>query len=160
MIEGVFRLSKKGAGVAVMFFTFFSIMMIVAAGIFWGVNLLYGRGYDFREAEALLLNEQVKNCLQAGNNGRDVFSETFDFYKTCRLSKKVIEDGGHFVLVKLKDDSQKKVWGTADFENTCEFKGGKDNIDFPICASVDINLNGKDFVISTGSSQHSKRIQT
>ncbi len=152
------ELGSRGAGTAVMFFAFFSLMLLVAAGIFWGVNLFYGRGHDFREAEAFLMEQKVDECLRSGKNIYDFFAEDFDFYKICEFSKKIVEDGKHFVLLKAKDDSYKKIWGVADFENTCQFTGRKGNIDFPGCfENIFVNVDGKEFIVIAGSSQHSRR---
>lgn len=151
--------NKRGAGTAVMFFTFFALMLLIAAGIFWGVNLLYGRGYDFREAEAIMLREQAESCIGRTGNINAESLEGFDFYKECRLSKKILEDGKHMVLVKAKDDSYKKAWGIADFENSCDFVGGKSNIDFPVCARSELIIGGAEVIVIAASSQHSTRIR-
>ncbi|MEK6896652.1 MAG: hypothetical protein AABX12_04305 [Nanoarchaeota archaeon] len=58
------NLNRKGVGEAMMFLTFFFIVSIVAAGIFWGVQSFYGKPYDFRGVHADVLAERISDCLK------------------------------------------------------------------------------------------------
>jgi len=58
------NLNRMGVGEAMMFLTFFFIVSIVAAGIFWSVHSFYGKPYDFRGVHAELLAERISECLK------------------------------------------------------------------------------------------------
>src|SRR3989338_2058483 len=115
------KFNSRGAGTAVMFFAFFTIMLIIGGGIFWGVSSFFGRGIDFRDEEAFMIANYVSDCIRNYVDYYNFFSDE-DIYSECGLSEKVIEDGRHFVMIKKINSDEKKLWGVGDFENTCQFE--------------------------------------
>lgn len=145
-----------GAGAGMMFFAFFVLIMIVGGGLFWGVNAFFGKGYDFRQTEAGLMNMKIERCFSQNDFFLEGFNESF--YEICGLNENVIEDGSHLILVRNIVGGEEVLWGVGDFENQCDFKGGKGNLDFPVCKKTELKKGGVDFVILTGSRQHSKKL--
>ena len=153
MIE---KINRKGTGSAMMFFPFFVIALIIGVGIFWGVKVFYGQGYDFRQAEADILIGEVRDCfLKTENN---FFDDDFDIYQECRFNKNVIEDGKHLILIRDFTEVEQKrfIVGVLDYQNQCFFKAAEGSRDFPKCAVFNVTKQGKEFEILVGSAQKSK----
>jgi nitrogen fixation-related uncharacterized protein len=153
------KINRKGTGSAMMFFPFFVIALIIGGGMFWGVKVFYGQGYDFRQSEADILMDEVRDCFL--QTEEDFFGDNFDIYQECRFNKNVIEDGGHSILIRdLGEVEQEKfIVGVLDYQNQCFFEAAEKNRDFPKCAVSNVTKQGKEFEVLVGSAQKSKRFR-
>lgn len=147
------NLNKKAAlGPQTMVFVYFFILVIIAAGIVWGVLSFFTANYDFREVDASLLTEKIVNCLSDKKiefqNAEQFESE---FYEKCKINKEVI-DQSFFIFIKFSDD---KIFEAGPGDKTqCEL--AEKNINYPKCKSTTLG----EIEIETGSNQKSRKIKT
>jgi len=153
--------NKRGdLGDNIMIFTYLFFMIIIGLGIVLGTYIFYGKGYDFREGEAALLNYKVRECILKSDVNDDFGNK---LYEVCGLSKEVIDKD--FLLRVCKNskdcinerDKEKLLIGEGSKFQACELEGGKENEAFPRCA-IKSFIKGKDkFEIISGSKQFSRR---
>lgn len=145
-------MNKKGMGDMMMFVAFFMIMMIIGAGIAWGVVAFYSEGYDYRRAESSAIAAVVYPCLLE----KDFTIPDFDIYEECGLNQNVIEDSKHAVLIKsIEEDKFILEKGVADYKNQC-FLNSKDK-SYPVCIVKKFEKGGQEYELIVGSSQNSVR---
>lgn len=138
-------MDKKGElGNQVMLFSFFFLLVVIGVGIVAGVWLFYGQGYDFRQAEAEVLNYEIKKCLVNEKIDKSSFAD--EFYEKCRLNKEVVEQG----IVKIIRDNE-IVFSIGD-EVQCGLSEKNEN--YPKCVEREIGV----YKVLTGSNQRVRRL--
>jgi hypothetical protein len=105
-------MKRRGSGEALMFFTFFVIITLIAAGVFWNVLAFYGRSYDFRSVHAGLLAEKVDGCLEK----HDPFASGFNL-STCDIY--VPSDADYLIYVN-SSDGREVAFGVRGYMMQCE----------------------------------------
>jgi|SRR3989344_2252816 len=149
-------MNNRGTGEALMFFAFMFLILIIAAGIVFGVSSFYGKGYEFRHVEAQLLRDNVLGCFS--NN--DFFEQGFDFYATCKINEGVIGSDKYLIYIRnLKDEGVFSI-GVADYLNQCSFRGAEGNDDFPKCANGTFTKGNDNFYYVFGSNQRGGGVLT
>lgn len=144
-------MNNKGAGEALMFFGFLFICFIIITGVALGVIGFYGKGYEARKAEAIVLQGKVLDCFYEN----DFFSEEFDFYSACGISEGSLES--HLVYFESEGDSEKVFFeGVLDYKTQCPI--GEKNENFPRCVNGAASKNGESFVYVFGSNQQSRSV--
>lgn len=154
-------LLKKGAtGEQASIIYFLFLALIIGVSIGFAIWIFYGSGYDFREAEANLLNYKIKECM-ANNEINDVFFDKNNFYNLCGLDKKIIEKNN---LIKICDGfgedciiSKDSFFIEGSNFNICSLN--KKDKSSPKCSIQNFEKDRKRFVIITASNQLSRRIQ-
>lgn len=147
------KMNKKGmAGDYAMFFVYIFIVFIIWGGLAAGIFSFFGEGYDFKEAEAEILINNVEVCLRE----KDFFSGEFNIYYSCGFNSNIDEE--HMIYVKRASDDEEIIFGVRDYINQCEFAGGKENINFPECVKKTISVRGESFEVIVGSNQDSRGI--
>ncbi len=147
---------RKGytLGSSILFFVFFMMMAIVAAGLVGGVLAYFGNGFDFRQRDAGTLFSQVKHCFDR----QDFFSAGFVenpelFYKECRLSEKALQNN-YIVYARKISDNKEFLVGIRDYIVRCDFTAGLKNKYLPLCAKYEFG----DYEIIVGSNQNSRKV--
>ncbi len=130
-------------------FPFIALCMLVGVALAISLGAFYGRGYDFRDAEAQTMLRLVKECIFQNNP----FASDFDFAVTCNLNKKTLEND-HLIYIEKEDGSVKFI-GVRDFVNQCQLSDK--NKEYPRCKSTDlVSINGKYHII-VGTNQVIRR---
>lgn len=146
---------RKGAiGEGLTYFVFLLMLIMIAGGIYGGLVLFFGNGYDSRRGESAQLLEEVKDCfvrekfLELNSLDKELFSDK------CDIDMKVIEDGEHLVYASNSKGLEFSA-GVVDFKNRCFLTARNKNRDFPLC--VEYKFENGDYIL-VGSSQNSRRI--
>jgi hypothetical protein len=149
-------MNRRGdLGSGILFFAFFLMAIIIGGGLVGGVFAFYGKGYDFRQAEAQIMLGKINECYL--NNKNIILKEDFivkEFYELCGIDEGVINDGNHFVLIKDVKNNREIALGVNDFRNRCFFVGAENNLKFPQCVK---NVIG-DIEITAGSNQGTRSV--
>lgn len=157
-------MNKRGdLGNQITGFAFFFFMVIIGVGIAFGVYRFFGSGYDFREAEAELLNYKIRQCIMEKEVKEDFFALE-NFFKICNLDKGVIEKNNLIRICENSNDCIREDKGILNPEvgenfQTCKLEGGRENSAFPRCVIRELSKEDRKFEIITGSRQFSRRIQ-
>ena len=151
---------EVGEQLGIFFFLF--LIVIIGVSIFVGVGLFFGKGYDFREVEAELLNYKIRECL-AGNEIGIGFFEKENFYNKCRIDRGVVDSGNYIIKICEGNDENNCFISEGIFSEGSNFQACKLNIKknyaSPLCSIKTFEKNGKSFVIVTGSKQDSRRLR-
>ena len=94
-------MNKEGetVGSQVMVIWFLFLLVIGAGGLALGIRIFFGGDYDFREAEASILNYRIQDCLAYHLID---FSKPEMFYATCGLSKEVLSESLNETRLAIK----------------------------------------------------------
>lgn len=132
----------------------FILILIIAAGISFGIISYFGSGYDFSYEESTILSNNIQNCIS--NNA--INQEFFDnFYKNCRLNQQVIENNHRIKIcegMNEKDciESSNSLFAVgSNFIGYCGLSGTKENSNYAPCAKNSFSSNGKTYTILTVS---------
>jgi hypothetical protein len=105
------KLNKKGTD-KILSVYWFTILFIVAAGVFYMAVLAYGEPYDVRDVEANFLINQIADCLtNAGKLNYDLTTLNNDnILAICHLNLDVEDTSGwnnnqHYFEISYKDFS-------------------------------------------------------
>jgi hypothetical protein len=142
---------------------FFIFMLGIMGGVIVaGMYLLFGQGYDFREAEAELLNFKIKNCILEQDFSEGVRAMFFeDLIENCDLNREVIErdlivkvcsGGGDCVKSEDPEFTSGGNFQSCELEKTSS-KG------FHECVGQEFLKSGEIFEVVAGSKQHSRGVQ-
>ncbi len=146
-------------GHQVMAFSFFFVLFMIAVGIVLGVLIVYGEEYEFREADAKILNYNIRKCIFSNEINEDFFNDN-KFYDVCNLNKNVLLEQKYIIKVCESDEcvlsEEAKVSLGSDF-NPCLFEGTKDNKFFPKCEISRIKKDTREFIVVTGANQEVSR---
>ncbi len=158
--ESYMRDKKGNLGNQISIFTYLFFLAVIAFGIYAGVYLFFGEGYDFRGVESELLAYKIKQCI---------IQDKFDkekFFAECNIDENVVRANN---IIKICVDSQNCVEENKNIENqgvlfsvgsnfqACLLEGAKENKNYPKCAFVNFEKEGKKFEIIAGSKQNSRR---
>jgi len=154
-------LLKKGAsGDQAGIVWFLLLAAIIGASIGFAIWIFYGSGYDFREAEANLLNYKIKECM-IKNEITEAFFDKNNFYNLCGLNKEIIEKNN---LIKICDGfgedciiSKESFFIEGSNFNICGLNE-KDKSSSK-CSIQNFEKDRKRYIIITASNQLSRRIQ-
>ena len=157
---------KKGSvSGGILFFVFFFMMIMVSLGLVGGVYAFFGKGYDFRATESNTLFRDISECLEKNKffeksveNKNSLFDRILEdkdlFFKTCGLSKSILEDRKHFVYLKRISGNKEFYVGVYDYKIRCGLNSRFKNTQFPLCKIKTF----EDYELIVGSSQNSKRV--
>jgi len=112
-------------GEQVMGIWFILLLVLIAGGLSVGILIYFGGDYDFRQAEAGILNYKIRQCLFY--NSID-FSNEKGFYSSCGLSEKVLVGDFNSTKIAIKickdncDNGEVLYQLGSDFES-CDFAG-------------------------------------
>jgi hypothetical protein len=150
-------LGKKGegAGDMVMVLWFFLLLVLLAGGIALGLRVFFGTEHDIREAEAAVLGERVRACIEA----KGAFWEQEGF-SVCGLSALVLDDVANTKLGVLVcqgscSSGQRLLQKGSNFE-ACDFIGK--NTAYARCSKNKAKYKSTEYEIVT-SSNHAVRGQ-
>ncbi|MDO8508890.1 MAG: hypothetical protein Q7S27_04365 [Nanoarchaeota archaeon] len=154
-------LHKRGViGVQLMIIPFLVIMAIIGVSIAISIWAFYGEGYDFREAEAEMLNSKISKCILENEISKDFFSSE-NFYTSCGIDSEVIKKNN---MIKICDGfgeecltSKESIFIEGSNFNVCGLNEKDES--FPKCFTKEIQKEGKKYVIVTLSNQVSRRVQ-
>lgn len=152
---------KRGeTGSQIMFVVFLSLLLVVGAGIVFGVYMFYGGEYEFRNEEAGALLVHIENCLM--EKGIPLQSE---FIKTCGLNENYVIGSKEEIMIKLceikagEDCFEDYTAGTIVFGSNfpaCKFAGRGES--YPRCKSSEIALGNVEYELIVGNNKHARRI--
>lgn len=142
--------------------TILLLMAIIAVGLWAGIGLAFGSGYDVRQADADSLLYQTARCFSISS----LSNIQSDFYKTCGLNQTVLEQNRLILKIcenrNANDCLQEKnnflVSAGAGLQVECTLEGGKSNNAYPKCESAEIVKDGHTFTLITGSNQMIRRV--
>ena len=148
--------NKKGnLGNQISIFTFVFFLVIIAGGIYAGVYMFFGEGYDFRSVESELLAYRIKQC---------VMEDKFDkekFFALCDIDEKVVTANNMIkVCFNTQDcieESKNISFSVGSNFQACMLGGAKENENYPQCAFLNFEKDGKKFEIVAGSKQNARR---
>jgi len=154
-------LLKKGAsGDQAGIVWFLLLAAIIGASIGFAIWIFYGSGYDFREAEANLLNYKIKECM-IKNEITEAFFDKNNFYNLCGLNKEIIEKNN---LIKICDGFREDCIISKEYFfiegsnfNICGLNE-KDKSSSK-CSIQNFEKDRKRYIVITASNQLSRRIQ-
>ncbi len=153
-------LHKKGAvgeQLSIVYFLF--LALIIGGAIVIAIFMFYGRGYDFREAEAEMINSRIKECILENEADNDFFIDE-NFYRICHIDNGAVKKNN---IIKICDGFS----GECATSNEALFIEGKNfNIcSFNIegeqsykCSIKEFSKGSKRYVVITGSNQISRRV--
>ena len=128
------------------------ILCIIGTGIVIGSWAFFGKEYDFRSADANLLNYKIKNCLTK-NFDFSIEKTNFEkyFFQKCNLNETIIKD---YYLIGIYLDSA-VLYDYDAAHNLCPFS--EKNPTYPKCVEKEFKIKIEDkevkLRILTGSSQ-------
>ncbi len=149
------RNSRGDLGDYTMVFAFLFLLVIIGVGIALGVYIFFGSGYDFRIAEAEILNFKVRKCIINNEINSD------NFYESCKLDKNIVDK---YNLIRICKNSvecindRDPLIGEGSRFQACKFEGGKENENFPKCVIKSFKKGKDNFEVITGSLQDVRRL--
>lgn len=154
-------MNKKGeTGEQISVFMFLFLLLIIGVGIVAGVFIFFGKGYDYRESEAGLLNYKIEECLMENELTTDFFKAE-NFFEKCKLNKGIIEENSIIRICSGVENCANVDKGLLDIGSnfqSCGFEGVKKNRAYPLCVTGELNKGEKKFTIITGSKQASREV--
>ncbi len=144
---------KAQAGHMTMVVTFMICLGILGTFISISSQIYFGKEYDFRKVDSVILNYKIKECLQ-NNFDFSLEKEEYETYifEKCHLNKEIIEK--YFVLGVYIDDSPIYQWKSEN--NLCALSDK--NPTYPKCIEKSFQINSneitKNIRLLTGSNQH------
>lgn len=159
-------------------FVFFSLLALIAVSIVGYNFIFYGKGYNTKALDAIVLNFKIRECLSE-NALNKVFGESEisgeslssgsgatleeKFFELCNFNKKIIEE--NFILricegnVNCVTEDKGVLVQTGSNFNICEFGAAQKSGRFVQCAMEEYYKDGRNFVIITGSKQETRRFE-
>lgn len=144
------KMNSKGTGETLMFFTFFVIITIVAAGIFWSVQSFYGKSYDFRSTHAEILAERIASCIAQ----KDFFAVGFNL-TGCGIYFPSDEQADYLIYVN-NSAGQTFISGVRDYVTQCDL--WEKNPEYARCARGEVMRRDKNISYMVGVNRVSRRI--
>lgn len=92
-------LKNKKAGEKILSIWWFAILILIGTGVVLGTLVFFSKDIDVRKAEADILANKLALCLV--NDGKvtpNLFTENFDLFKECSLSKSIIADSEKYFI--------------------------------------------------------------
>lgn len=144
------KMNKKGKlGEQLSVVYFIMLLVLIALGLVWGVNIFFGKGYDVRKSESVFHAQEFKKCIEKGI----IPSNEESFYNSCGFNKEVLErnkfiiricEGGCFIpnpiiLVSMNSNYE-----------PCRFKEVR-STSYPLCAEAYTDKEGKEYHVVVGS---------
>lgn len=145
-------MNKKGdSGNQLMLIAFLFLILIISVGIFSGIALFFGSGYDGRDIDARVINFLVKECVL--DRGIEGIEE--NFYSKCGIEEKVIEKGYGIKICVDKEDcvNEDFIFMTGSDFVSCGLEGTKNNLNYARCFSQKFEKEGKRIEIITKANQ-------
>lgn len=149
--------NAEATGNQMMVFWFFFLLIIIAGGIFLGALIFFGYGYEFREAEAGILNYKIINCL----NSKVVNWEDNDsFYLNCGMSRKILAEEleNNKLVIKICEgncDNGRLLFQVGSNFESCDFIGKNEK--YMRCVRDFTNNGVGSFEVLTGSNHFARR---
>ncbi|MEK6855624.1 MAG: hypothetical protein AABX66_00530 [Nanoarchaeota archaeon] len=152
--------NRRGSAVGeqIMSIWFVLLLIILVAGFSVGIIMYFGQSYDFRGAEAGILNYKIRQCLFFNNID---FSNSNEFFSVCQLNKIVLEDNFNETKIAIRicdgDCSNGKVVYQlgSDF-SSCDFIGK--NTKYMQCNHKSVNNGKKVFDVIVGSNHQARKV--
>ena len=127
------------------------VMVIVTIGVVISASFFYSSYGDIRSLEAEALSIKINDCI---SNGAIINSELLT---GCGIEPSFFEtNSNYFVMVSI--DDLKYKFGNNAFETDCEIskKVLRAN-NYPKCVEKEMNFNGKNIKILTGSNNFGRK---
>jgi hypothetical protein len=144
------KTNKKAVlGPGMMIGVFLLIVIMIVAGISIGTVIFFGKEYDFRKADASILNYKIFKCFS--ENQIDYTSSNFEseFYSTCSINKDTINQSNYLIQIYL--DNERIFRDGKGSSTQCAL--AEKNEKFPKCVNSTITKDEKTIFIQTGSNQ-------
>lgn len=152
-------MNTKGetVGSQVMVIWFLFLLVIGAGGLALGIRIFFGADYDFREAEAGILNYRIQDCLAYHSID---FSKPEMFYTTCGLSKEILSDKLNETKLAIKIcekncDEGKTLFQLGSDFTSCDLTGKNEY--FMRCSKSFVSRGEMNFQVITGSNHQIRR---
>lgn len=97
------------------------VLAVIAGGIVIGVSIYYSADVNINLIHSDILANKVSNCLiQNGNLLYDM--EKYDFFKECKINKKLFENRDFFLKILIYDENviYEKNYGNSAYEKDCQ----------------------------------------
>ena len=147
MVNGLDKSGRVGHGM--MAFVLLSVAIIVLGALPYGLASFFGKGQDYRNTEARILNDKIEECLSKGFVESTLGDE---FYSLCEINRAVVSRD-FLVIVKSGEEIIFKA-GRGE-ETHCNLADKNPN--FPSCEGSLFFANGKEYALITGSTQKTRR---
>ena len=150
--------NRNGAiGDMAMLVIFIFVMIIIGAGIAAGVIMVFGQGYDFKNADAEILSYKVEGCLV--ENGFENLAR--EFYSVCGLNERVIEE--NYVLricqgfnIEACYNGETELFSIGTNFQLCGIEGYTEREDIVKCHVKRVS-DGEGYLLITGANQEIRR---
>ena len=139
------------------------VLGVIAGGLVIGVSIYYSSDININLVHADILKNRISNCLI--QDGKIVYNlEKYDFFKECKISKKVLDNGEFFIKILIYDDKiiYEKNYGNSAHEKDCKIIEKISSKSALRCISKKeiAGYNGKDVVVELiyGINQEGEKI--
>ncbi len=129
------------------------LLTIILVSIIGGLSIFFGKEYDFRQADASLLQEKISECIK--QNPSIIEKQSADiqeFLEKCKIDKTIQEK--NFLIQINKNNEQFIKIGKGDITQ-CQL--AEENKNFPKCSFSSQKINNQDIQVIAGSNQHVTR---
>ncbi|MEK6914316.1 MAG: hypothetical protein AABW83_01575 [Nanoarchaeota archaeon] len=113
------NINKKGELLSVWWIF---VLAVIALGIVIGVSVYYSAEVNINLVHADILGNRIAKCLiQDGKILYDM--EKYDFFKECKINKKLFNEGDFFVKILINYDDKiiyDKNYGNSAYEKDCQ----------------------------------------
>ena len=134
---------------------FVFLMIVIGGGIVFGVSAFFGGESEFRLVEADILYSLIQHCLLHTEMNWQALQKSDEvFYSTCRLDRSVVEN---YSLIQIVEDGKEVFSVNKGKTVSCALTGAASNDAYPKCISHAFFIQGRRYVILTGSDQHIRR---
>lgn len=151
--------NKKGetTGEQTMGIWFLALLLIIGAGLSIGILIYFGKGHDFRQAEAGILNYKIRECLFMNNVE---FIDGEQFFSVCGLNRQVLADNFNEtrIAIRICDGvcgNDNIVYQIGSDFSSCDFEGK--NREYMQCVHKGVRNGEKLFDVIVGSNHKARR---
>lgn len=152
---------------------YLALLLLIALGIVAAIIGMFGKGYEFREAEATLMSEKIAKCLSESSTleefeqfinsrtGKLSSEEKVNAFldllsKNCNFHAKNIKEGLGFVIISNGEELVRWKYSETD----CALKERSTADSYPSCFTTefDAQRNGatQTIVVSVSSNHNSR----
>lgn len=139
------------------------VLAVIAGGVVIGVSIYYSADVNINLIHSDILTNRVSDCLI--QNGKILYDlEKFDFFKECKINKKLFENGDFFLKVLIYDESviYDKNYGNSAYEKDCPIADKISSKSSLKCATSNeiAEYNGKSVTVKiiSGINQEGERV--
>ncbi len=170
--------NKKGGEKYLSIWWFF-VLVVIAGGIVMVISAYNVSDISTKKLESYILVTRFVDCVvDSGYLNEKFLAGNFDIFKSCYLSREIIEDGKHYFayevyklndckyekgMLKCKEPLISNSFGVTDFKNQCKIKEKmKEAKHYPECSEKKIYVLSKEkeklmMYVVAGSNQKIKK---